>query len=162
MTAERVPVSRGRGEVLVDAADLELVSQYRWHFLKGGYAGAHGKASDRTQTVLMHRLILDAPSDMQVDHINGDRLDNRRSNLRICTIAENRRNRRIDGRNNSTGFKGVIKATGYERWRAEIRLNSQTIRLGRFGSPEEAARAYDEAARKYHGEFARLNFSEAA
>jgi len=105
----------------------------------------------------MHRVILDAPMNMLVDHINGNGLDNRRENLRICTNTENLRNRGKD-RDNTSGYKGVVIKKGEKKFRAQIRVNQKTIHLGSFSTPEEAARAYDDAAREYFGEFAWTNF----
>lgn len=88
-----------------------------------------------------------------VDHINGNKLDNRKSNLRICSNAENCRNSRGTGKNR---FKGVFWVAN--RWMAQIAVDRKTIYLGRFKDEEQAARAYDKAARKHHKEYARLNF----
>lgn len=104
----------------------------------------------------LHRLVTNCPSDMVVDHINGDGLDNRRANLRVCTQAENVRNRRIHS-NNRSGFKGVYfdPSSTIRSWRAKISINGKRIRLGRYASAEEAHKAYKAAAKQYHGEFAR-------
>jgi hypothetical protein len=104
----------------------------------------------------MGRAILNAPAGMIVDHRDGDGLNNQRENLRLCTHSQNMQNRRLQ-RNNRSGYKGVywIKAQGV--WAARITVNRVPINLGRFDTAEQAARAYDEAALKYHGEFARLN-----
>jgi len=106
----------------------------------------------------MHRLIMDAPDGTDVDHRNMDRVDNRRSNLRLATRAENLRNQGLS-RNNTSGFKGVSRLDG--KWRAEIRVKWKLIYLGLFDDKVEAARAYDTAAKEHFGEFARLNFPEA-
>ncbi len=105
----------------------------------------------------MHRVIKGAKAGQSVDHVNGNGLDNRRSNLRLCAHAENLRNRKIH-KNNKSGFKGVRKRKESSLWRAEIRSNHKFYFLGNFHSAEEAAHAYDAAALKLHGEFARLNF----
>lgn len=109
----------------------------------------------RHLSVYFHRFVVGALAGQFVDHINGDSLDNRRSNLRIASIAENNRNvsARRSGRSR---FKGVDFNRG--RWRARIRLNYEHIDLGRFGNEVEAAFAYDLASLKYHGEFGRRNF----
>ena len=103
-----------------------------------------------------HRLIMAAPVGRYVDHINGDGLDNRRCNLRLCTPAENAKNRRVN-RNSSTGLKGVSPAHG--RYRVQIAVDGQRLRLGVFDCPVEGARAYDAAALRHHGQFARTNAS---
>jgi len=103
----------------------------------------------------MHILITGYKIGRRVDHINGNGLDNRRSNLRIATSQQNNRNRKICNLNTS-GFKGV--RLDRNKWRADIRIDGKRKNLGRFVNPEAAAAAYDEAARKYFGEFATLNF----
>lgn len=104
----------------------------------------------------MHREIVGTPEGMDTDHINGDKLDNRRSNLRICTHAQNGANRGPQ-KNGSSGYKGV--SYHCKKWRVQICINGKTKRLGGFNSLLDAAKAYDKAARKYHGEFARTNVS---
>ena len=106
----------------------------------------------------MHRLILGITCDSQGDHINGDGLDNRRANLRPVTHAQNMQNRRGNG----PTFKGIycVERTTRNPWMAKIAVAKKQIYLGYYATPEDAARAYDEAAKKYFGEFARLNFPE--
>lgn len=96
-----------------------------------------------------------------VDHINGDGLDNRRSNLRLSDKPTNMRNRGTQ-KNNTSGFKGVSWSKDKRKWQAAITVNGRSINLGRHPAPEDAARAYDDAAREYFGDFARLNFPEGA
>ncbi len=91
------------------------------------------------------------------DHINGNKLDNRRENLRVCTLAENNRNRTIY-KNNKSGFKGVYWSRADKKWRAQIKINNRMIYLGIFDDLLEAALTYDEAAVRYHGKFAKINF----
>jgi hypothetical protein len=107
--------------------------------------------------IQMHRLILNAPKGADVDHINGNGLDNRRENLRICSRAENLRNRGIQ-RNNQTGYKGVCWNKSKNTYTAQIQYEKTTYRLGTYPSAKEAALAYDKAARRYFGKFAKLNF----
>jgi AP2 domain/HNH endonuclease len=96
---------------------------------------------------------------MHVDHINGNGLDNRRTNLRPATSAENARNRRSQ-RGSSSPYKGVSWIRSRRNWRANLRVGDRLIHLGSYTDPADAARAYDAAALKYFGEFARLNFPE--
>jgi hypothetical protein len=142
----------------VDDDDYEALKQIRWysrrHRTTGKwYATSHGKG----RSIQMHRLILDAPKEMQVDHINGNGLDNRRSNLRLATSTENARNR-DKFKNNTTGYKGVSRQKGRKKFRAQIYANGKAIYLGWYDTAREAALAYDRAVRKYHGEFGCTNF----
>lgn len=105
----------------------------------------------------MHRAILVAPSGAEVDHINGNGLDNRRSNLRLATVNMNRWN--MNGRRSASTYKGVsLVPDGSGMWRARICFLSKKQELGKYDNEADAARAYDRRARELHGEFARLNF----
>lgn len=139
------------GTVLIDPADLPLVEGRTWR-LTSGYARS-GSGSQRT-LVAMHRVIMGAPAGAVVDHINGDTTDNRRQNLRICSQKENARNRKAHG---GRPFKGVYGRG--ERFRACIMIDGRQAALGCYPTAIEAALAYDNAARKHHGAFARLNFN---
>ncbi len=140
----------------VDVEDYDLVSGRNWHAVKrqsGLVYAATNISDERGQRPLsMHRVLM--PEAERVDHINGDGTDNRRANLRAATHAQNMRNRKKH-KNNTSGFKGVSPMRG--KWRAQIRFEGRKHHLGIFDSPEEAAEAYDEAARRLHGEFARTN-----
>ena len=157
MTGNWIILTRNGQEILVDEQDYEMLSRYRWHVDAGGYAGTSGWDGPYKRE-RMHRVILGLTKDddIFVDHINRNRTDNRRENLRLCSNAENVRNRgkRI---NNTSGYKGV-SITKYGVWVAHIRANSKSIYLGRFSTPQEAYMAYCAAAQKLHGEFA--NFGE--
>ncbi len=110
--------------------------------------------------VSMHREIMNAPAGLLIDHRNRDTLDNRRNNLRLATYSQNGCNSKIDKTKTTSKFRGVrfIKKTG--KWAANIRINGKKTWLGSFKTEIDAAKAYDAAAREYHGEFARLNFPE--
>jgi HNH endonuclease len=146
---------------IVDESDYSLVSGYRWHSKPEKltvYARAHARTIPVSgMKVSMQNIILGASE--TVDHIDGDGLNNRRSNLRLCSQAQNQWNAGKHRRTNSTSkFKGVWKSG--KHWGASICVKRRKIFLGQFGSEESAAYAYDAAARELHGEFARLNFPE--
>jgi len=143
-----IPLSQGKF-ALVDDDDYEWISKKKWYFRGNGYAAHRG--------VLMHRAILKTPKGMSTDHIDGNKLNNQKSNLRICTHTENIQNSKRNS-GNVSGYKGVSQDKARGRWRAYIKSNKRMIHLGYFLTAEDAAHAYDEAARKYHGEFARTNF----
>ncbi len=168
MTKE-IPLTQGRA-ALVDDEDYEYLSQWKWLYHRG-YArrGVMIPASERTGAIKqkiahMHRVIINAPAHLQVDHINGNRLDNRRSNLRLATQSQNIQNSRkhqtYGGDATSSQYKGVYWDRGAQKWKSRVTLNKKSAHLGHFSSEIDAARAYDEAARKHYGEFALLNFPE--
>lgn len=150
-----IPLSRGL-VALIDDCDLEWLSKYCWN------AGRPGKgrpcyartwlqdANGNKKKVSMHRLIMNPPDGMVVDHKNLNQLDNRRENLRICTQAQNLANSPLTSRNKS-GFKGV-HSNGKGKWFSQFRRKT----VGTFNTPEEAALAYKKAALDYWGEFARV------
>lgn len=148
--------------VRISPEDVEAVSACTWSALphpSGHVAVGKPVPNDGPRKqVMMHRFIMDAPNDMVVDHINGDRLDNRRENLRICTRSENQRNRRRAPVTNSTGYLGVSFASDRGMYVAQIHHLGQRYWLGQFSSAKEAAMARDKAALEMHGEFAALNF----
>jgi len=106
----------------------------------------------------MHHLVINIPDGMFCDHINHNGLDNRRANLRPVTLTQNVWNRRKFKKPSRSKYKGVDWSTEMKRWRARIRVNGKRIYLGSFKHEIEAAKAYDTAAAKYHGQFAALNF----
>jgi len=140
---------------LVDDEDYECLKDFKWTLMrqqnvKSQYAQC--KIHGRVQ--LMHRIITSAPRGSVVDHINGNGLDNRKNNLRVCSQADNCRNQKLS-HNNKFGYKGVQKKNS--KYTASIRVNRQLIHLGIFNTPQEAADAYDCAAVEHFGEFALTN-----
>jgi hypothetical protein len=146
---------------LVDDEDYELVSRYNWQAVTNGvhwYAVCTIYEDDGTQWSLrMHRLIIDAPDDMEVDHVNRNTLDCRRNNMRLATRGQNNSNRVMPQGANGSGYRGVYRTTS-GRWRAQIKHGGIIHQLGSYDTPEQAARVWDEAAKQMHGEFAMLNF----
>lgn len=147
---------------VIDESDIEAASGYNWYLSDSGRGKRYvrSRKSRTNSPIYLHRLILPGADGRHVDHVNGDTLDNRRENLRVASHTENTRNSSVP-RNNTSGFKGVSKATWVTgRWRATIRIDGKQAFLGVFDTPEEAAIAYDEAAKNHYGEFAHLNFPD--
>lgn len=157
MTVMEIELANGN-IAKVDAEDYERVSAIHWHIDDAGYVRTNiwsdGKKSSAPR---MHRFVLqEIDSKTHIDHINGDKLDNRKSNLRACSGSSNAMNRGKQN-NNSSGYKGVIFDKSRDKWRAEICFEGNRKYLGRFNTVEEAAIAYNDAALIYHGEFANIN-----
>jgi hypothetical protein len=150
--AKQIALVNRRGVALVDDCDYEALSQYKWYMV-GGYAVRVINKPDGGKTWLsMHRQIMDTPSGMDTDHINGDRLDNRRQNLRIATRSQNMANTKAHADNiKGLGHKGVSKAG--KKWRARILHNGTNKHLGVFNTAEQAAEAYKQASLSLNGEF---------
>ena len=138
-----------------------MLSQWGWHLQKGmtdktGYAVRGSKVNGEYVIIRMHRVLTDAPAGMHVDHINGNGLDNRRFNLRVCSCSENQRNRGAQV-NNTSGYKGVTWNKASKKWRAYIKKDRKQVQLGFYDSKKRAAIAYNAAAIVLHGKFAILN-----
>lgn len=148
---------------IVDDEDYEMLMRHKWYAFKGTaktfYARTNVRcpeAKSRQQNIKMHRVIMNYP-ESKIDHINGNGLDNRKCNLRLCNQSQNKQNmdKRID---NTSGFKGVTYCKRNKKFIAQIFVNNYNKNLGAYICKEDAARAYDLAAAKYFGEFARLNY----
>jgi hypothetical protein len=161
MMAKELPLSQGR-VAIVDDEDYEYLSQWKWCY-NNGYASRGLTAAEKRESgrksgkVLMHREIMGHPKGMMIDHINGNGVNNQRSNLRICSTEENAKNQRIQ-RNNTSGFKGVSWIKRDKKWRAVIYYNGKLRILGTFQIKEEAADAYDRAACELYRDYALPNF----
>ncbi len=145
----------------IDDEDYETYLKYKWvlatnpagqFYLRTRIKNAYNKG-------IFHRIITNCPIDMMVDHINGNSLDNRKCNLRICTNAQNLYNQKKRKRQSHSRFKGVTfrKDLKSKPWEAFIYANGKSKRLGYFATEIEAAKAYNEAAKEAYGEYAKLN-----
>lgn len=143
---------------LVDDEDYERMMQWKWCYSSSGYAVRTERDNRGQRGVTMHRQIMKARNNQEVDHINGNRFDQRRCNLRLCgKHKENTRNRKCNN-NNTTGYKGVTHYPHkHLKFRARIQVEKHMISLGLFETAHDAAKAYDDAAKIYHGQYARLN-----
>lgn len=145
---------------LVDDEDYEYLNQWKWcaNKIDNTYYAVRTIYKPKRQQILMHRVILNAPEGVEVDHINSNGLDNQKSNLRLCTRNENQRHQRLR-KDNTIGFKGIyfIKRNPQKPYYAYININSKRIHLGYYYTSKEAAQVYDKAALKYHKEFALTN-----
>lgn len=157
-----VPLRNGM-VALVDDEDAPRIMEHRWSANRIGriwYAirrvGTSAPGKNECKTILMHREILGATERSLVDHANRDGLDNRRANLRLANRSENAANM-VAHRDNRSGFKGVFWNTSKGKWEPRIYVRGKAIWLGRYSDKEEAARVYDDAARREFGEFARPN-----
>jgi hypothetical protein len=142
----------------VDDADFERLSAFRWHLNDQGYAVRCDYSSGALKNIRMHREIMADAGRLDVDHIDGDRTNNQRANLRQCTRSQNLQNQRKK-RGSSSRFKGVYWLKANEKWRAKIAVNGKCKCLGLFSDEVAAAHAYDAAAIQYFGEFAGTNQS---
>lgn len=147
----------GKGKfALIDNADFNWLNQWGWHLNGLVYVSRYGKGNIN---IKMHREIMEAPKGMEVDHINGNTLDNRRQNLRLCSHKQNSRNRIFDIKNKSSIYKGVTYNKARGKWTAQIMANNKKIHIGLFSKERHAAVAWDIWAKELFGEFARLNFN---
>lgn len=155
-----VPLTQGAFSK-IDIQDAVMVTQDLWYLFRDPRTGRrYAVREEHGVQVKLHRRLLGASDTEDVDHINGDGLDNRRENLRKATPKQNTRNarKRTSGTSKYKGVCADVSGSARSRWRARIRVNRKLIHLGRFATEEKAAHAYDEAARKFFGEFACVNF----
>ena len=145
-----IKLSQGK-VALVDKEDYDFLSQFNWNF-NGRYAKMTVNEGGKYKTVLMHSLIMNTPKGKVTDHINGDKLDNRKENLRIVSQKKNMWNGKGD-KTNPSGYKGVTWYEPRKKWR--VRVNREYV--GLFDCKKEAAKAYNEKAKELQGEFAYLN-----
>ncbi len=153
-----IPLTQ-RMVTIVDEEDYAYLNQWKWHTLKVEklcYAARSIKQGKGSNQILMHRQLLDVPKGKEIDHKDGDGLNNCRSNLRICNHQQNHFNLR-NRINTSSIYKGVYWDKDKRRWRATLVVGGEKKRLGRFKDELQAALAYNQAATVYFGEYARLN-----
>lgn len=156
-----IPLTQGQ-TAIVDAEDFDRVNRWNWHALKPPLSKTfyavrlHTIAKGTRIVVSMHGFILKT-GNKELDHLNADTLDNRKTNLRKATRSQNccNRGRRSDSHSK---FKGAFFRKNVNKWQSSITIKKKRHYLGQFFTPEEAARAYDEKAKEFHGEFAHLNF----
>jgi len=141
--------------ILVDSEDLPEILKHAWKNNGNNYFNYCKRIGKKSIVIYLHRLITNAPQDMEVDHIDHNKLDNRKSNLRLCTRSENKCNKVLSDKNTS-GYKGVCWDKSRKKWQANIGKNYKKHTIGHFDTPEEAYAAYCKAAKELHGEFARL------
>jgi len=143
------------GIAIVDPEDVDKVMQYKWYISTGGYAFTTFKEGDKRKWVALHRMVLDAPDKYHVDHINRNKLDCRKSNLRLVTPKENNQNRNPKGllinkkKITSSKYRGVSYDAEKKKWRAQIKVNGKNKSLGWFDSEIAAAVAAKKAREKY-------------
>jgi len=137
-------------KILIDRKDLKGIDLCNLRITTNGYVAVGNE--------LLHRIIMNPPGNLQVDHRNKNPLDNRRTNLRICSNSENQWNRGKT-RSNTSGFKGVFRDKRQQKksYRARITANKEIFNLGSFEKPEQAGAAYKRAAKQHHGKFARTD-----
>lgn len=152
----KIALTKGKFTI-VDKDVFKYLNEVKWFYLSPGYAARTIRLKgNKFQKQLMHRVIMNAPKSLEVDHINGNKLDNRLKNLRLCTKAENHRNRGLQ-KSNTSGYKGVHWHKKTKKWLVRIAFNGKRYHLGYFTDIRKAGRAYDAAAKKYHKHFANLN-----
>lgn len=155
MTRE-IPLTQGK-VALVDDDMYDYLMQWKWCLGKG-YAIRFSGRKNGKKNLPMHHHVIEVPVGMECDHRDGNRLNNQRANLRVATHAQNQCNIAPYRKDKTSQYKGVRR--NRNRWQALIKVNQVTFLLGRFDDQEEAAKAYDQAAKLHFGEFAYLNFPE--
>ena len=153
-----IPLTKGM-EAIVDTEDYEWLTQWKWHTFIAKYAARSQwiKGKNKKKTILMHRLIMNTPDDMDTDHINGNGLDNRKCNLRVCTSSQNHMNQNLQKKDKTSKYKGVYWNKERDKWQAYITVG-KVRSLGRFDKEDDAAMAYNMAGLRNFREFAKLNY----
>jgi len=152
----RIPLTQGKFAI-VDAEDYYRLVEFRWHTTTGANTFYAVASPPGEKKITMHRMIMDAPGHLVVDHIDHNGLNNCKTNLRLCTTAQNNHNC-SPKKGTSSKYKGVGWNKGKKRWVAMVRFNNKIHFLGHFENEIDAARAYDKKAADLFGEFGHLNF----
>jgi hypothetical protein len=145
---------------LVDDEDVPVANQYKWRAVRDRHSRAYYAVATTPiidghySTIRLHRLVMDAPAGVSIDHINGDGLDNRKENLRVCSTAENSRNRTRIASHNKSGVTGVSYVKDRDKWLAQISVNGKHKFLGYHDTVEQAARVRRIAEHVYYKDFA--------
>lgn len=154
----KIKLTQGK-YTIVDNEDYQLLTQWKWQYDSRGYASRGKKVNGRVIRIMLHRIILDAPKHYFVDHINRNRLDNRKENLRLCLLRQNLLNRGLN-KNNKTGYRGVcrVKPSMNNRnpYKAGIKINNKLINLGYYATAEAAYNVFKVTFNKYNGDFMNL------
>ena len=153
---KEIYLANNKGIALVDDEDYKILNQYKWHFNGRGYAVTTVKINNERKNIKMHRFILKSPCKIEVDHINGNSLNNQKVNLRLVTRSQNMMNR-ISNKNSSSKYKGVSWYRQNKKWMSQIMFNKKQHYLGLFNSEKDAAKAYNKSAEELFGEYAKLN-----
>ena len=159
----KIPLTKGKFAI-VDTEDYQPLRRHKWYARKSPHTFyavrslTNGKKKPR-KNMYMHHLVIDIPKGFFADHINHNGLDNRKANLRLATRTQNIWHRKKFKKPSRSQYKGVDWANDMKRWRARIRVNGKRIYIGSFENEIDAAKAYDNAAKKFHGQFAVLNFN---
>lgn len=154
---KEIPLTQGK-VALVDDEDYEWLTRWKWTACKDkdNWYAMRREGYPKRRNVKMHRVVINAPSEMEVDHRDRNGLNNQKYNLRLCNTVQNSRNRRVRS-DSRTGVKGVVFRVETEKYRVTICVNGKRKNLGQYDTIEDAAKAYNKAALKYFGEFANLN-----
>lgn len=151
---KKIPLPYGKF-ALIDTEDWDELSQYNWSLDSGGFPQRRARPGEHPQTIRMHRQVMGYPQNREVDHIDRNRLNCQKSNLRLATRSQNQANCG-PRKNNTLGYVGISKTD--KKWTAACKKNYRRYVAGRFLTKEEAAKAYDKLARELHGKFAYQNF----
>jgi hypothetical protein len=159
----RIKLTRGK-YAIVDVEDFERLNKYKWHCSPYGYAKRSVYRSDdrgKSQVdIYMHSVVCPAPTGMVTDHVNRNKLDNRKANLRPATRTQNNWNRNLKTENGKTRYHGISWKKDVKKWRVRLTINGRRQTFGYYADEVEAAKAYDRVAKKHRGQFAALNFPD--